>query len=201
MISLTKGQTINLSKDVPIDLSKGLSQVMVGLGWDPIKQSKGGFFSKSADDIDCDAFAVVCDMNNKVTNKENDVVYFSHKRNSNSSVCHGGDNLTGDGDGDDETIDIDLTKVNNEKVVIAVNIYRGKSRKQHFGMLENAFIRLVNKNNNAEMCSYKLDSTYNNAITIIFGELYKDNGSWQFKAVGEAVPYDSIGEMVRGYFN
>lgn len=201
-INLKKDQVINLSKDLPLTVGQGqgLSHVIVGLGWDPAKPKRGFFGSKSSSNIDCDAFAVECNSMYHISNKDKDVISFMNRSNSNHSIKHGGDNLTGEGDGDDERIEIDLTKVQNDKVVLAVNIYHGKNRSQHFGLLENAFIRLVNNDTNTEICKYTLDSTYDGAITVIFGELYKENGSWLFKAIGESVPYDSIGEMVRGYF-
>ena len=213
IINLSKGQVINLSKMPSIDLSKGgkgLHQVVVGLGWDPVSEmpnndQKKGFFAKllgsasisNAHDIDCDAFALR--LTNGLIQSNDDVVYFGHLHTQDNSIRHTGDNLTGDGDGDDETINIDLDKVKSDSVLIAVNIYRGKAKNQHFGMLQNAYVRIVDSSTNQELCRYTLDDKYNNYVTVIFGELCKNNNEWSFTAKGEAVNAGSISEVVRMY--
>lgn len=212
-ISLAKGQVISLSKIPAIDLSKGgkgLHSVMVGLGWDPIKRKKivekKSFFGllgtkqvevddDSLNDIDCDAFAFTVTESGKTM----DLIYFNNLSNGDKSIQHGGDNLTGEGEGDDETIKIALDKVADDYIVIGVNIYQGKSRHQHFGQLENAYIRIVDMDNNSELCKYTLDSKYDGYVSIIFGVLQRTNGSWDFVAKGEAIDADSIGQVFKKY--
>lgn len=219
VISLSKGQVINLSKMPAIDLSKGgsgLRKVIVGLGWDPVDsipdtnetgKKSGGLFSRlfggssspinRGVDIDCDAFAFR--LRNGRFNSSEDLVYFGHLKTSDGSIKHTGDNLTGDGDGDDEQIIIDLSSVNCEDICIGVNIYRGRERRQDFGMLQNAFVRIVDMESGAELCRYTLDEKYAGYTSIIFGELIKDNNDWSFKAKGEAVSEDSIQDIVATY--
>ena len=213
IINLSKGQVINLSKMPSIDLSKGgrgLHKVVVGLGWDPVSEmpqssGKKGFFAKlfgstplsNAPNIDCDAFALR--LTNNAIQSDDDIVYFGHLHTRDNSIQHTGDNLTGDGDGDDETININLDKVRSDSVLIGVNIYQGMHRNQHFGMLQNAYVRIVDSATNQELCRYTLDDKYNNYVTIIFGELCKNNDEWSFMAKGEAVNAGSISEVVRMY--
>ena len=206
-INLNKGQQISLSKMPSIDLSKGgrgLSKVIVGLGWDPVteKVSKKGLFGRSipsrGPEIDCDAFAFVL-HNGQIKNKDN-LVYFGNLENKDRTIRHMGDNLTGDGDGDDEQIVIDLSRINADSIVIAVNIYRGKEKGQHFGNLQNAFIRIVDMNTNNELCKFTLDNKYDGATSVIFGELINNNGEWNFKAIGEASKGNSISEVVSSYY-
>lgn len=191
-ISLQKGQKVSLSKD-----RAGLSKIVAGLGWDEIKQ-KGGFFSRPQD-IDCDASAIML-KNGKLCGKD-DVVYFGQLRHKSGSVQHMGDNLTGAGDGDDEQIVIDLSKVPNEydRIVLVVNIYSAAQRKQHFGMIQNAFIRLVDARNGSEMCRYDLTENYSGMTALIFGEVYRRDGEWKFNAIGQGTNDNSIGELVKRY--
>lgn len=219
VISLTKGEVINLSKIPAIDLSKGgkgLQKVVVGLGWDPVSEmetssnetEKKGFFAKlfgsstgshssSAPDIDCDAFAIGLN-DGRILNKD-DLIYFGHLQNEDKSIYHTGDNLTGDGDGDDEQIIIDLSRVKNDSIVIAVNIYQGRSRSQHFGMLQNAFIRIEDMNTGTELCRYTLDSKYDGYVTVNFGTLVKNGDEWSFTATGEPSSANSISSFAENY--
>ena len=181
-ISLSKGQKVSLTKEKP-----GLSKVCVGLGWDEVQQSKG-FFSalfKAAQDIDCDA-SVYLLKNGKLAS-DDDMVFFNNKKHKSGAVYHHGDNLTGAGEGDDEQVSVDLSKVPAEydKIVIAVNIYKANERKQHFGMVQNAFIRVVDESNNSEICRYNLTDNYSGKTGLIFGELCREDGEWKFNAVGE----------------
>ena len=176
-VSLQKGQKVNLSKE-----HAGLAKVIVGLGWDEAKPSGGGglfgalFGSSSHQAIDCDASAIML-KNGKFTDKT-DLVYFGNLKHKSGTVNHMGDNLTGAGEGDDEQIVIDLSRVPAEydKIVIVVNIYQAVKRKQHFGMIQNAFIRLVDARNNKEMCKYNLTENYSGMTAMIFGEIYRYNG-------------------------
>lgn len=193
-ISLQKGQKVNLSKD-----HAGLSKVVVGLGWDEAKREKGGFFSPKPQPIDCDASAILL-KNGRLFDK-GDLIYFGNLRHRTGSVVHQGDNLTGAGDGDDEQIIVDLSSVPAEydKIVFVVNIYQAVQRKQHFGMIQNAFIRLVDARNNNEMCKYNLSENYNGMTAMLFGEIYRHNGEWKFNAMGQATTDASLGELANRY--
>lgn len=201
-ISLQKGQKVNLSKE-----HGGLSRIIVGLGWDEVEQGSGGGFFKSlfgsssngSQEIDCDASAIML-QNGKFVNKK-DLVYFGNLKHSSGSVNHQGDNLTGAGEGDDEQIVIDLSKVPEayDKIVIVVNIYQAISRHQDFGMIRNAFIRLVDARNSKEVCKYNLTENYSGMTAMIFGEVYKHNGEWKFNAIGQATHDTGISEMCKRY--
>lgn len=192
-ISLQKGQKVSLSKE-----NAGLSRVMIGLGWDEVQQ-KRGFFSLKPQDIDCDATAILL-QNGKLKANE-DVVYFGNLRHKSGTVQHMGDNLTGAGDGDDEQIMVDLAKIPAvyDRIVLMVNIYQARERKQHFGMIRNAFIRLVDCRNGKEMCRYNLTDDYSGMTALIFGEVYRHNGEWKFNAIGQGTNDNSIGEVANRY--
>ena len=193
-VKLQKGQKVSLSKE-----HAGLSTVVVGLGWDEVEQKRKGFFAPKPQPIDCDAFAILLKNGKLVDN--NDVVYFGNLTHYTQSVRHMGDNLTGAGDGDDEQIIVDLNSVAGEydRIVIAVNIDQARERNQHFGMIQNAFIRLVDGRNNSEMCIYNLTENYSNQTAMLFGEVYRHNGEWKFNAVGQGTTDNSIGEFARRY--
>lgn len=193
-VSLQKGQKVSLSKD-----NAGLSRVIVGLGWDEAAQQKRGFFAPKPQPIDCDASAIML-MNGKLRSND-DVIYFHNLRHKTGTVQHMGDNLTGAGEGDDEQIIVDLASVPEQydRIVIVVNIYQAVQRKQHFGMIQNAFIRLVDTRNNTEMCRYNLSEDYSNMTAMIFGEIYRHNGEWKFNAVGQATQDPGLGELVNRF--
>lgn len=193
-IKLQKGQKISLSKE-----NAGLSKVVVGLGWDEAQQSRGLFSFLSRQDIDCDAFALML-QNGKLTSNS-DIVYFGNLKHSSGAVNHMGDNLTGAGEGDDEQIVIDLNRVpaQYDRIVLAVNIYQAYKRNQHFGMIQNAFIRLVDSRNNKEMCIYNLTENYSGQTAMIFGEVYRRNNEWKFSAIGQGTKDGSIGEFAKRY--
>lgn len=187
-VKLQKGQRISLSKE-----NQGLSKVMVGLGWDEAERKKGFFASlMQPANIDCDAFAVL--LQNGKLKQTRDIVYFHNLQHISGAVEHMGDNLTGAGDGDDEVIMIDLNKIPPEydSIVLAVNIFRAEDRHQHFGMIKNAFIRLVDACSNNEMCIYNLTDNYDGKTAVLFGELYRKDGEWKFRAVGEGTNDGSI---------
>ena len=192
-VKLQKGQKVSLSKE-----HAGLSKIVVGLGWDEVER-KRGFFAPKPQDIDCDAFALLL-QNGKLADK-NDIVYFGNLTHYTNSVKHMGDNLTGAGDGDDEQIVIDLNAVPEkyDRIVIAVNIYQAYQRNQHFGMIKNAFIRLVDARNGQEMCIYNLTEDYSNKTAMLFGEVYRYNGEWKFNAVGQGTAEGSIGDFAQRY--
>lgn len=172
-ISLKKGQKVSLTKDNP-----GLSRVVVGLGWDVNRFDTGGAF-------DLDAAAFLLADNGKTTSSDDFVFYGNLKHNS-GSVEHIGDNRTGDGDGDDEQIIVDLTRVpaNITKIAFTATIYEADERRQNFGQVNNAFIRIVDESTNTELMRYDLGEDFSIETAVVFGELYKNNGEWKFNAIG-----------------
>ncbi len=193
-VRLQKGQKVSLTKE-----NAGLSQVLVGLGWDEAPQKRGFFNLGKQADIDCDASAVM--LKNGKLGGNGDLVYFGNLQHRSGTVQHLGDNLTGAGDGDDEQIIIDLANMPQQydKIVIVVNIYDAVPRKQHFGMIRNAFIRLVDGRTNQEMCRYNLTEDYSGMTAMIFGEIYRYNGEWKFSAVGQGTNDPSLGDLCRRY--
>lgn len=193
-VSLQKGQKVSLSKD-----NAGLAKVIIGLGWDEVPQPKGGLFSRKPQAVDCDASAIML-QNGHLVDK-GDIVYFGNLRHSSGTVQHMGDNLTGAGDGDDEQIIVDLSQVpaQYDRIVIVVNIYAATQRNQHFGMIQNAFCRLVDARNNSEMCKYNLTENYSGMTAMIFGEVYRHNGEWKFNAMGQGTTDPGLGELVQRY--
>ncbi len=195
-ISLVKGQKVSLTKENP-----GLSQIVVGLGWDEVE--KGGLlrniFGGTKQDIDCDASVYL--LKNGKLSSDDDIVYFGNLNHKSSSVKHHGDNLTGGGEGDDEQVTVDLKKVpeDYDRIAIAVNIYKANERKQHFGMVKNAFIRVVDKSNGTEMCRYNLTEDYSGFTGAIFGEVYKHDGEWKFNALGQGIQASYISEVAKLY--
>ncbi|MDY4515822.1 MAG: TerD family protein [Lachnospiraceae bacterium] len=193
-ISLQKGQKVSLTKE-----SAGLSRIVVGLGWDEAPRARGGLFAPKPKPIDCDASAIM--LQGGKLRASGDVIYFANLRHKTGTVQHMGDNLTGAGDGDDEQIVIDLEHMPSEydRIVIVVNIYQAAQRNQHFGMIRNAFIRLVDAKTNREMCKYNLTENYQDMTAMIFGEVYRHNGEWKFNAIGQGTRDNSIGELVKKY--
>jgi len=198
-INLVKGQKIDLTKG-----AAGLSKIMVGLGWDPVAQKSGGLlgglFGGGTPDIDCDASAILLDANNKLTNKSN-LIYFGNLKSPNNSVIHQGDNLTGDGDGDDEQIMLDLSAIAGDvqKVVFVVNIYDCVKRRQDFGMIQNAFIRVVDMGKNSELCKFNLTDDYAGKTSLLVGEIYRNGSEWKFGAVGQGTNDGSLSDIIKAY--
>ena len=172
-VSLAKGQKVDLTKTNP-----GLKEVLIGLGWDTNRYDGGH-------DFDLDAAAFLLGGNGKVTS-DADFVFYNNLKHSSGSVEHLGDNLTGEGDGDDEEIKIDLSKVpaEIEKIDFTVTIHEAEERKQNFGQVENAFIRIVDATNNNELIRYDLGEDFSIETAVVVGELYRNNGEWKFQAVG-----------------
>ncbi|GLB57874.1 TerD family protein [Cytobacillus sp. NCCP-133] len=199
-INLQKGQRVDLTKGNP-----GLSKIMVGLGWDPVQNRGGGgllgsLFGGGGANIDCDASVILLGENGKLRNNS-DVIYFGNLRSGDGSVQHSGDNLTGAGDGDDEQIMIDLSRVpaHVHKMIFVVNIYDSVKRKQHFGMIQNAFIRVVNSANNQEIIHYNLTDDYSGKTSLIVGEIYRHGSDWKFAAVGTGTASTGLSDVVRSY--
>ena len=172
-VSLSKGGNVSLSKEAP-----GLTAVNVGLGWDTNTFSGGEF--------DLDASAIVVDAAGKSLS-DGHFVFFNNLKSADGSVEHTGDNLTGEGEGDDEVIKINLAAVPPEadKVVFAVSIYDADNRKQNFGAVRNAFIRVVNQADSAEIARYDLSEDASTETAMVFGELYRNGAEWKFRAVGQ----------------
>ena len=198
-VNLQKGQKVNLKKSD----GQALSRIRIGLGWDPVEQKKGGLFGSifggSAPDIDCDASVIVC-KGGRLSGK-GDVVYFGNLKHSSGAIVHTGDNLTGEGDGDDEQILVDLTAVpqDYDKLVFVVNIYDCESRKQDFGMIANAFIRICDERTGEEFCRYNLSESYAGMTAMIFGEIYRHNGEWKFNAIGQGTKDISLNQVKMRY--
>ncbi len=147
--------------------------------------------------IDCDASAILLGHGNKLGSNK-DVVYFKNLRHPSKSVIHRGDNLTGKGSGDDEEILVNLPAVPEEyeKIVFVANVFRAQERAQHFGMVKNAFIRVVDETNHQEMCRYILSENYKGMTAMIFGEVYRYHQGWKFNAIGQPTRDRSLEELV-----
>ena len=172
-VSLVKGQKVDLTKGNP-----GLSKIIVGLGWD-VNQYDGGF------DFDLDAAAFMLGADGKVTS-DSDFIFYGNLKHSSGSVEHMGDNLTGEGDGDDEQIKVDLSAVpaNIDKIGFTVTIYEAETRKRNFGQVSNAYIRIVDETSNTELIRYDLGEDFSIETAVAVGKLYRNNGEWKFNAIG-----------------
>ncbi len=185
-ISLTKGGNVSLSKEAP-----GLKNINVGLGWDT-RRTDGA-------DFDLDAMVFLVNESGKVRNDQ-DFVFFNNKQSADGSVVHQGDNRTGAGEGDDEVVSINLDQVpaDIQKVVVAVVIYEGQSRSQNFGMVEKAYIRVVNGEGGSEIARYDLTEDAGTVTAMIFGEVYRNGSEWKFKAIGQGFA-EGFQALVRSY--
>ncbi|MDP4127855.1 MAG: TerD family protein [Bacillota bacterium] len=201
--------TINLQKGQKIDLTKGnpgLAKILVGLGWDEVSKPKSGGFlgglfgGGTPAAIDCDASAILLDTNGKLSSKDR-LVYYGNLQSGDQSVKHSGDNLTGAGDGDDEQINVDLSRVPSavQKIVFVVNIYDCAKRKQDFGLIANAFIRVANANNGQELCRFNLTENYAGRTSLVVAEVYRHNNEWKFAAIGEGTNDASLSELIRRF--
>jgi tellurium resistance protein TerD len=208
-INLTKGQTIDLRKD-----TNDLSQITIGLGWKIREKKSGGFLEglfgkKDDEEFDLDAIAFLLDENEKVTSLGNDkleggdIVFFNSLKHPTGLVYHSGDNLVGgSGTNDDEQIVVKLNSIpaNFHKIIFLVCIYKGNEKKQHFGQVETAYVRAIDGKGN-EMARYSLsaESAYDGKCTMVFGEVYRRNDGWKFRAIGDAHPFDSFVPLLRNY--
>ncbi|SHN92007.1 Tellurium resistance protein TerD [Bathymodiolus heckerae thiotrophic gill symbiont] len=172
-VSLQKGGNVSLEKAAP-----GMTKILVGLGWDE-RATDGAEF-------DLDASIFLLKLDGKVR-ADNDFIFYNNLTSSDGSVVHQGDNRTGEGEGDDEAVKIDLAKVPAEvdKISVTVTIHDAVNRNQNFGQVANAFIRVVNDENNEEVARYDLSEDYSIETAMIFGEIYRHSGEWKFKAVGQ----------------
>jgi len=182
-INLQKGQRISLEKEAP-----GLKKIIVGLGWD-VNTTGGSSF-----DLDASCFMLKDDKLEKA-------IYYAELKSPCGSVIHTGDNLTGAGEGDDEQIRIDLSKVPDKinKLVFVVNIYQAKGRNQHFGMVNNAFVRVVDESSNKEIAKYSLTESYPNMTAMVLAELYRHNNDWKMAAIGNGSTANSVVELIQQY--
>lgn len=172
-VSLAKGGNVSLTKIAP-----SLTAVAVGLGWD-IRATTGA-------DFDLDASALLCGADGKVID-DSHFVFFNNLKSPDGSVEHTGDNLTGEGEGDDEVINVDLAQLAPavEKVVFPVSIYDAQNRQQSFGQVVNAFIRIVDRGTGSELARYDLSEDASSETAMVFGELYRRDGEWKFRAIGQ----------------
>jgi stress response protein SCP2 len=219
-INLVKGQTIDLRKN-DTGGSFDLSSVTIGLGWD-VRQKQGGVLSKffgggKEEEYDLDAIAFLLDANGKLVNPgrqaqmsngrtighyEGDIVFFNSMKHPSGQIWLTGDNRTGAGDGDDEQIIVQLDSLDQryQRIVFLVTIYQGREKRQHFSMVENAFIRAVDAKGK-EIAKFSLsgDATYNNMCSLIFSEVYRKDGTWKFRAIGEPHQTDSFVDLMTQY--
>ena len=172
-VSLQKGGNVSLTKSVP-----GLNQILIGLGWDAR--------TTAGEDFDLDAVAFMLTETGKVKD-DKDFIFFNNLISRCGSVEHTGDNRVGAAEGDDEAIKIDLPKVPDyvSKILISVNIHEAEERRQNFGQVANAFMRVVNYANSSEIARFDLSEDYSTETSLIFGEVYKHNNEWKFRAVGQ----------------
>lgn len=171
MINLEKGQRISLTKEVP-----SLKKIMAGLGWDVNDSGSGSSF-----DLDVEAFLL--------KKSGNELVYYGNLKNIDESVIHQGDNLTGEGNGDDEQILLDLEKLAKKgediQVIFTVTIYQATEKQQNFGQVNNAYIRLVNQDTNKDICRYDLSEDFSTSKSLIVAKVYNHNGEWKTEAIGK----------------
>lgn len=200
-ITLQKGQRIDLTKGNPT-----LSNILIGLGWDPVQSSGGGGLLSSlfgggnkAPNVDCDA-SVLMLQDDKITKKEQ-LIYFGNLKSSCGSVTHSGDNLTGEGAGDDEQISVNLQDIPSyiNKLVFVVNIYDCVRRKQDFGMLKNAYIRVQNQDNGEQLLRFNLSDDYSGKTSLVVAEIYRHGSDWKFGAIGDGTKDTNLQELVRNY--
>ena len=172
-VSLSKGGNVSLSKEAP-----GLSAIVVGLGWDT-RATDGA-------DFDLDASVFILGENGKVRS-DADFVFYNNAKSADGAVEHTGDNRTGEGEGDDEQVKMNLVTMaaDVKRLVVAVTIHEGEARKQSFGQVQNAFIRVVNQDGGTEITRYDLSEDYSTETALVFGEVYRHNDEWKFKAVGQ----------------
>ncbi|HEY0064259.1 MAG TPA: TerD family protein [Telluria sp.] len=185
-ISLQKGGNVNLSKEAP-----GLTRVMVGLGWDP-RATDGAAF-----DLDGSAFL---QKNDGKVRGDSDFIFYNNLKSTDGSVTHQGDNTSGQGEGDDEKVLVDLTKVpaDIDKISFCVTIHEADARKQSFGMVSKAYIRCLNADGDKELARYDLSEDGSTETAMIFGELYRAGAEWKFKAIGQGFK-GGLGPLARSF--
>ena len=185
-ISLQKGGNVSLSKEAP-----SMSKMIIGLGWD-VRATDGA-------DFDLDGSAFLLNESGKVRS-DADFIFYNQSKSADGSVEHTGDNRTGEGEGDDEQIIIDLGKVpaDVQKIAISVTIHDAEARGQNFGMVSSAFIRCINADDNSEIARFDLSEDASVETAMIFGEVYRHNGEWKFKAIGQGFK-GGLGPLAKNY--
>jgi tellurium resistance protein TerD len=185
-VSLSKGGNVSLSKSDP-----GLRRILIGLGWDT-RETAGA-------DFDLDASLFMVGAGGRVRSDQ-DFIFYNNLRSADGSVEHTGDNLTGVGEGDDESIRVSLDTVPAEidKLAVTVTIHDAEARRQSFGQVDNAFIRIVNEDNNNEIVRYDLSEDASTETAMIFGEVYRHGGEWKFRAVGQGYT-GGLGPLARNF--
>ncbi|WP_420595098.1 TerD family protein [Deinococcus sp.] len=185
-ITLAKGGNLSLSKEDP-----NLTKAILGLGWD-VRSTDG-------QDFDLDASAFLLNASGKVR-ADSDFIFYNQMKSTDGSVEHTGDNRTGEGEGDDEQIKIDLSRVPAEvqTVSFTVTIHDAETRRQSFGQVRNAFIRLVNEQSNNEIVRFDLGEDFSTETAVIFAEIYRNNNEWKFRAVGQGFA-GGLGALARNY--
>ena len=185
-INLQKGGNVNLSKEAP-----GMKKMLVGLGWS-LRATDGDAF-------DLDGSAFLLGAGDKVRS-DADFVFYNQNKSSDGSVVHSGDNRTGEGEGDDETITVELDKVpaDVEKIAVCVTIHDAEARRQNFGMVSRAYVRCVDAITNAEVARYDLSEDASVEAAMVFGEIYRHNGEWKFKAMGQGFQ-GGLGPMAKNF--
>jgi tellurium resistance protein TerD len=185
-VSLSKGGNVSLSKEAP-----GLSNILIGLGWD-VRATDGAAF-------DLDASCFLLNADGKVRS-DGDFIFYNNLKSSDGSVEHTGDNLTGEGDGDDEAVKVDLSRVPADvaKISVAVTIHDGEARRQNFGSVSNAFVRIVDSSNGKEITRYDLTEDSSTETAMIFGEVYRHGEEWKFRAVGQGFA-GGLGPMAKQF--
>lgn len=185
-VSLSKGGNVSLSKEAP-----GLTNILIGLGWD-VRSTDGAAF-------DLDASCFLLNADGKVRS-DGDFIFYNNLKSADGSVEHTGDNLTGEGDGDDEAVKVDLSRVPAEvaKIAVAVTIHDADARRQNFGSVSNAFVRIVDSSNGTEITRYDLTEDSSTETAMIFGEVYRHGEEWKFRAVGQGFA-GGLGPMARNF--
>lgn len=185
-VSLSKGGNVSLSKEAP-----GLSNILIGLGWD-VRSTDGAAF-------DLDASCFLLNTDGKVRS-DADFIFYNNLKSADGSVEHTGDNLTGEGDGDDEAVKVDLSRVPADvsKIAVAVTIHDGEARRQNFGSVSNAFVRIVDSSNGNEITRYDLTEDSSTETAMIFGEVYRHGEEWKFRAVGQGFA-GGLGPMAKHF--
>ena len=185
-VSLQKGGNVNLSKEAP-----GLTKMIVGLGWDT-RATDGSAF-------DLDGAVFLLNASGKVRS-DADFIFYNNLKSADGSIAHSGDNTTGAGDGDDESVTIDLVNVpaDIDKVVLAVTIHDAETRRQNFGMVSKAFVRCINAAGNAEIARYDLSEDGSTEAAMIFGEVYRAGSDWKFRAIGQGFA-GGLGPLAKSY--
>ena len=186
VVSLSKGGNVSLSKEAP-----GLSNILIGLGWD-VRATDGG-------DFDLDASVFLTGANGKIRS-DADFIFYNNLKSADGSVEHTGDNRTGEGDGDDEAVKVNLATVpaDVEKIVVGVTIDQAEQRGQSFGQVSGAFIRVVNDSNNSEIARYDLSEDSSTETAMVFGEVYRSGAEWKFRAIGQGFA-GGLGPLAASY--